>query len=311
MTSALTAIVMMFSVLVPQKMWYAPTQSINITNKSNQDVTLVLTRFTGEVIPPKSSADIKAGQSADVKAMFLELSQPNTYILYAIPKTSSPPKTTPTTFLGTPIVIEVIVQPVDQSVQLVHVVPLNYAVIQTDAGSMTAIFYYDVAPHTTDSFLQLSSEGFYDGLIFHRIVPGFVIQGGDPSATGMGGPGYHLDAEFNDKPHLEGVLSMARNGDPNEDPSSGVAPRAQYANSAGSQFFICLDYKATQALDHHYTAYGRVVQGLDVLQKIGQSEIADPQNGTPKVPTAIQTIKVLPVTADNNPYHPAAPITQP
>ena len=103
-----------------------------------------------------------------------------------------------------------------------HVLPLQYAVMTTESGPLTEVFYYDAAPHTVDNFLTLASGGYYDGLIFHRVVPGFVIQGGDPlggdadpQKRGTGGPGYTIIAEFSDKPHSEGVLSMARASDPN------------------------------------------------------------------------------------------------
>jgi peptidyl-prolyl cis-trans isomerase B (cyclophilin B) len=209
----------------------------------------------------------------------------------------------PKDFVGVPIVIEVIQEHEEDGPEVIRVVPLNYAVMTTQAGAMKCIFYYDSAPHTVDSFLSLSAEGFFDGLTFHRVVPDFVIQGGDPMGTGTGGPGYHIDAEFNNRPHVAGVLSMARNGDPNEDPQQGIMPRAQYANSAGSQFFVCLDYRNTQQLDRRYTAFGQVYDGLDVAQKIGQSPIANPDNGTPRTPTVIENIRVFPVTSSDNPYN--------
>ena len=115
----------------------------------------------------------------------------------------------------------------------------------TDKGPMTMAFYYDVAPNTAANFMTLAADGFYDGLTFHRIVPDFVIQGGDPRGDGTGGPGYMIDAEFNDRQHLEGVLSMARSGDPNE--AGGAMPRCEFANSAGSQFFVCLELRQHEA----------------------------------------------------------------
>src|SRR3989442_8101703 len=104
---------------------------------------------------------------------------------------------------------------------VVRVEPLRYAVMQTAHGPVTMAFYYDIAPNTVSNFLTLSEQGFYDGLTFHRIAPGFVIQGGDPRGDGTGGPGYMIDAEFSDpkdsgRSHDAGALSMARSGDPGE-----------------------------------------------------------------------------------------------
>lgn len=134
------------------------------------------------------------------------------------------------------------------------------AVIETDAGRMVAEFWSDVAPRTVANFKKLSGEGFYDGTAFHRIMAGFMIQGGDPLTKdpgaadrwGTGGPGFKIKAEFNDRPHQRGVLSMARSSHP---------------DSAGSQFFICLG--TADFLDGQYTAFGKLIAGDDVLGKLG------------------------------------------
>ena len=139
------------------------------------------------------------------------------------------------------------------------------AVLKTSAGEMVVEFWPEVAPKTVENFKKLAREGFYDGTAFHRIIKGFMIQGGDPntkdpakeSSYGTGGPGYSVPAEFNDRPHVRGVLSMARSADP---------------NSAGSQFFICLG--TASSLDHQYTAFGKVIKGLDVLDKIGDTPVS-------------------------------------
>jgi len=279
----------LFSVLVPQKMWVAPSQPMIVQIKSDKDVTLALTDFAGRAIAAKGSADVSAGQSADLKTIFPAVATPGTYLLYALPKGASAAAGAPNDFLGTPIVIEVLVARFseDQSAMVTHLVPLQYVVMDTDAGEMTLIFFYDSAPHTAQNFLDLCSEGYYDGLTFHRVVPGFVIQGGDPTATGMGGPGYFVTAEFNNQPHEQGVLSMARSQDP---------------NSAGSQFFVCLDYNQTQKLDHKYTAFGKVQKGMEAVNKIASGKLSDPQKGTPQTPTTITKVQVLAVTAANNPY---------
>lgn len=138
--------------------------------------------------------------------------------------------------------------------------PAPQAVIDTDAGKMTLKLWPEVAPDTVKNFLKLASEGFYDGTAFHRIVRGFMIQGGDPLSredhphVGTGGPGYTIKAEFNDRSHVRGVISMARSQDP---------------NSAGSQFFICLG--DASFLDRQYTAFGELVEGDDVLEAIGNT----------------------------------------
>ena len=130
-----------------------------------------------------------------------------------------------------------------------------------NGGVIKAELYPDVAPNTVNNFISLVSSGFYNGLIFHRVIPGFMIQGGDPKGTGMGGPGYSIKGEFarngfkqNNLRHMRGVLSMAR---------------AQSPNSAGSQFFIMTD--PASYLDGQYAAFGKVLEGLDVVDRIAAS----------------------------------------
>lgn len=128
----------------------------------------------------------------------------------------------------------------------------NYtATIETSLGNIEVEFYPKVAPQHVNSFLFLAKEGYYDGVIFHRVIPGFMIQGGDPTGSGSGGPGYRLKAEFNDMKHVRGVLSMARTNDP---------------NSAGSQFFLM--HQASTHLDGQYTVFGKATSGLEVIDKI-------------------------------------------
>jgi peptidyl-prolyl cis-trans isomerase B (cyclophilin B) len=255
----------LFSVLVPQKAWFAPNQLLNITVKSGVPASLLLTDFGGRAIEASGPADVADGATVDVKTIFPTTGTPGTYLLYAVPKGATIEK-----FLGTPLVIEVRQDSrrgSPEGAMVIKVEPLRYAVMTTDAGTpITMAFYFDVAPNTVSNFLTLAEQGYFDGLTFHRVVPGFVIQGGDPRGDGTGGPGYMVDAEFNDRPHVEGVLSMARGGDPNE--KYGEAPRPEFANSAGSQFFVCLDYARTKALDRKYTAFGRVVTGMDAVKII-------------------------------------------
>ena len=134
------------------------------------------------------------------------------------------------------------------------------AVIQTNQGPITIEFLPEVAPNHVENFKRLAQDGFYNDTIFHRIISNFMIQGGDPNTKGnasqrnswgTGGPGYLVDEEFNDVPHVRGIVSMARTSDP---------------NSAGSQFFIVTN--DSQFLDGQYTAFGRVVQGMDTVDKI-------------------------------------------
>ncbi|HBG45456.1 MAG TPA: peptidylprolyl isomerase [Deltaproteobacteria bacterium] len=132
------------------------------------------------------------------------------------------------------------------------------AVIETKYGEMEIRFFPEAAPGHVENFVKLAKEGFYDGTIFHRVIPGFMIQGGDPNTKGpdkdtygTGGPGWHIKAEFNDIPHKRGILSMARSQDP---------------NSAGSQFFIVV--KDSNFLDGQYTVFGEVAKGIEVADKI-------------------------------------------
>ncbi len=130
----------------------------------------------------------------------------------------------------------------------------------TSEGDITIELWNDVAPGHTENFLKLIGQGFYDGLKFHRIIPSFMIQGGCPNGTGTGGPGWQIKAEFNEREHQPGVLSMARSQDP---------------DSAGSQFFICLTRENCQHLDGQYTGFGKVIEGMDVVEKLGKSGSGD------------------------------------
>ncbi|MDE2988156.1 MAG: peptidylprolyl isomerase [Chloroflexota bacterium] len=129
-----------------------------------------------------------------------------------------------------------------------------------DGGRIELELWPDKAPEHVNSFVFLANDGFYDGVTFHRIISGFMAQGGDPTGTGTGGPGYHVPAEFNDTAHVEGVLSMARAQDP---------------NSAGSQFFIC-NADAT-FLDRQYTAFGKVTSGMEVVHAFPDRDPQDPR----------------------------------
>jgi len=150
--------------------------------------------------------------------------------------------------------------------------------METSEGPLTMELWPDVAPLHAENFLKLTRDGFYNGLTFHRILPEFVIQGGCPKGNGTGGPGWNVKAEFNDRKHEKGVLSMARSADP---------------DSAGSQFFICLTREKCQHLDGQYTAFGKITEGLDVVDKIAASPLADPHSGSPKAKLTIISATVV------------------
>jgi peptidyl-prolyl cis-trans isomerase B (cyclophilin B) len=158
------------------------------------------------------------------------------------------------------------------------------AVIKTGEGEMVAELWSDVAPNTVENFKKLARSGFYDGTAFHRIVKGFMIQGGDPltkdltneARYGTGDPGYTIKAEFNRKSHERGVLSMARSSDP---------------DSAGSQFFICL--ANVSRLDNQYTTFGRVIRGDGVLAKIGDIPTITSNSGEESKPTRRVTVESI------------------
>jgi peptidyl-prolyl cis-trans isomerase B (cyclophilin B) len=157
------------------------------------------------------------------------------------------------------------------------------AIITTSEGELVLEFWPEVAPGHVENFTKLAKQGFYDGTCFHRVIKDFMIQGGDPNTKdeakqrswGTGGPGYQIKAEFNEKPHVRGVLSMARSSDP---------------NSAGSQFFIC--HNDARFLDKQYTAFGKLIKGDDVLEKIGTTKTAP--GDRPLKRMSVESIKIVP-----------------
>ena len=166
--------------------------------------------------------------------------------------------------------------------------PESRAVLKTSMGDITIAFLVDKAPRTCEHFVKLARQGFYDGLTFHRVIKDFMIQGGDPNtkdltkqaAWGTGDPGYKIKAEFNNKPHVRGTLSMARSASP---------------DSAGSQFFIC--HARAAALDNHYTVFGELLTGYDVLDKIATAPSSMSANGEKSRPVDPVTVTKVTIRA--------------
>ena len=171
---------------------------------------------------------------------------------------------------------------------------MKYPIVtfQTTAGTFKAELYPEIAPNTVNNFISLVKKGFYDGTIFHRVIPGFMIQGGDPEGSGMGGPGYGIKGEFsangfkNDLRHTRGVLSMARSMRP---------------NSAGSQFFVMV--ADAPHLDGQYAAFGMVTEGMDVVDdflKVERTTGSDNAQSKPVTPITIVKAEMIDDDADGN-----------
>lgn len=234
--------------------------------------------YDGKLLPAAKVAKANAQNGVvNVAAFYPQIEKPGAYIL--------------TFKSAAPLLINTLTNPgmVKGTAEAVvtHIVPLSYAVITTDKGIIKATFAYDVAPHTVNNFIQLANDKFYDDCRFHRIIKGFMIQGGDSLGAsddhaGTGGPGHAIVQEFNDKPHVRGVLSMARTQEP---------------DSAGSQFFIM--HAANAGLNNQYTAFGQVLEGLDVLDKIITTPVTDRNGSTkPEDRPVIKSIRILPATAE-------------
>ena len=164
--------------------------------------------------------------------------------------------------------------------------PAEHAIIKTSYGEMTLAFWPDVAPKHVENFKKLAREGFYNGTAFHRIIKGFMIQGGCPNTKkgakgmpGTGDPGYKVKAEFNKKAHVRGVLSAARSSHP---------------DSAGCQFFIC--HGNAGFLDGQYTAYGQLVKGDDVLERIATVPTGGSEKSTPIDRIEVESVTIVPAT---------------
>jgi peptidyl-prolyl cis-trans isomerase B (cyclophilin B) len=165
--------------------------------------------------------------------------------------------------------------------------PNEVAVLKTSYGEITLAFWPDVAPKTVENFKKLAREGFYDGTAFHRIIKGFMIQGGCPNTKagesgmpGTGGPGWKVKAEFNEKAHVRGVISMAR---------------SQHPDSAGSQFFLV--HGDARFLDRQYTAFGQIIKGDEVLEQLANVPVKGSFGGEKSTPidrVALESVKIVP-----------------
>ncbi len=150
---------------------------------------------------------------------------------------------------------------------------MSRATLHTSEGAIELELFPDDAPKTVENFVKLAKDGFYDGVVFHRVIPDFMIQGGDPTGTGMGGPGYEFEDEFNDHPVARGALAMANAG----------------PNTNGSQFFV-VTAEATPWLDGKHTVFGKVTAGMDVVDRISEADRDD--DDRPRTPITIDRVEL-------------------
>ena len=290
--------------LTPAKEWYAPDQPLTVRVTADQSVRLVMTDFVGRLVEAEQGMaggtpelTLAAGASVDLKVNYPAVRREGTFLLYAEPSSSPRGQT----FLGTPLVIQVRADPrpaAPPGPMVFKIVPLQFAEISTSKGAMTMAFYYDVAPVTVASIIRLADGGFYDGLLFHRVVAGTIAQTGDPRGEGTGGPGFSLGAEFSDRKVTRGAVAMSRLTDPIE--KQGAMPRAEAADSAGSQFFIAL--RRLAQLDRRYTVFARITDGIETADAIAAVAVPDPSTARPAEPPVVKSIKIVDVTFQRNPY---------
>jgi cyclophilin family peptidyl-prolyl cis-trans isomerase len=254
--------------------------------------------FEGKKLEKKAEPAVKGDGSVDVAAAFPEVKKAGTYVLVwkdAAPlviETLSNPGRGPKELEKAQG--ELARVPEDQRANVLkmfeptvtHIGLLEYAVITTEKGTIKAKFAYDVAPRTVANFVSLARQGFYDGTVFHRIISGFMLQGGDSTGSvegraGTGGPGYQIMAELSDKQHERGTLSMARSQD---------------VNSAGSQFFIM--HQKSDHLNGGYTAFGDVIEGLNVVDEISKTPVSDKNGTVSGAKPRIESVRILPATKE-------------
>ena len=270
-------------ILMPQRMYYQPRHPVPLhldlqRLRDAVDDTAVLSlhlmEFEGH---PVASVGIDRVDQIDLNAVFGNKATlwDGRTLLVQLAADGEP--------VGAPLVVVPLRMPGSRAGErpdALRVVVLRDVLLNTDHGPMRAELFHHVAPNTVMHFEHLVDGGFYTGIGFHRVIPGFVIQGGDPTGTGRGGPGYMLDLEPSSVKHDVGVLSMARRGND--------------VNSSGSQFFICLSREATAALDGQYTAFGQVVEGLRVMESIAETPLVDAASGRPIKAPKIETAVLVP-----------------
>lgn len=284
--------------LTASRTYIPPGAPLLVKVNSSAPLQLVLADFIGATV---SRSDAVQPGMVDIRPLFAtRLATPGTYVLYAVPTDADHL----TGFVGTPLVVDVRTDArrgAPPGPMLYRFVPLQYAQFKTTAGDLTLCFYYDTAPNTVAAIEGLVAGGFYDGLDFFRVEKNFVVQTGDPRNNGTGGPGFFLDAEFSDRLHFRGVVSLARLTDPTEAP--GISPRTEFANSGGSQFFICTNNDSGKQLNRRYTAFGRLVDDTTVLDALANTPIEEgSRNFHPKFPPRVLSARLVDVTAGDDPY---------
>jgi peptidyl-prolyl cis-trans isomerase B (cyclophilin B) len=278
-----------------EKVGLAATELEGMFTPATEVAGLEVYTFDGKKLERKGEPAVKGDGSVDISAAYPEVKKAGTYVV--VWKDAMP------------LVIETLRSPApwgalmdetrvskDQRATYIkrmetedpvvtHIVPLEYGVITTDRGVIKVKFAYDVAPRTVDNFISLAKQKFYDGTVFHRVISGFMIQGGDALGTtadraGTGGPGYQVDAEFSNKAHERGTLSMARSG----------------IDTAGSQFFIV--HQKSAHLDGSYTAFGDAISGLEVVDEIAKTPSEKGSGAVKGVKPKIESLRILPGTAE-------------
>lgn len=280
------ALALALILLQPQRMYYQPEQPVIVTLDTSALREATDTAGAFELVLLSSDGKREASAKLTEPASTIDLAehfagQPGlwdgrTHYVQAVAAGRA---------VGTPLVVVPLMQPnrpPNAKPDGLRVQVARDVLLHTDQGDITIRLTPEVAPNTTLRFSQLVEGGFYTGVIFHRIVPGFVIQGGDPTGSGRGGPGYQIDLEPSTMPHERGTISMARQG--------------HDVNTGGSQFFICLTREKCAPLDGQYTAFGQVTSGLGVVDRIASSRLQDPRSGRPKTPSVILTAEMVPMS---------------
>lgn len=300
----MTAVLLALVLLNPVRLYFQPNQPVivqletkaiaqhlhaqNQDNasdaKTNSVLKLVLLNHEGHrfadytLKPDAKEVDLAVAFGAQRK-LGADLWDGSTYYIQLVQLVGSK-KETP---IGSPLVVVPLFPPGRNNlgpVNALRIYPEKIVELQTTQGSMGIRLDPKAAPATTHMFSQLAQDGFYTNVIFHRIIPGFMIQGGDPTGDGTGGPGFYTDLEPSSKQHTRGTLSMARQGGD--------------VNTAGSQFFICLSRQTCAPLDRQYTAFGDLVWGMDVMEKIAQLPQAQGPANRPVNPPVILKAQLLP-----------------